>query len=77
MPKLLVALAAADLITLITSLVAALLTLFKMPNASLTSLFLTKSITNLTLRGVVRMFLAIALASVGVGLAGLTFYQQE
>ena len=43
-PKLLVALAAADLINLLTGVAAALFKFAKMPNASLTSLPLTKNV---------------------------------
>ena len=70
MPKLFVAFAAADLMTFATGVAAALLTLARIPNASLTFLPRTKSMTSLALRGVTRTFLALAYASVGITFFG-------
>ena len=73
-PKLLVALAAADLMSLLTGSLAARLRFAKIPNACLTGKPLTRSITKRTLRGVTRTFFAIALASVGAGFLGASAF---
>ena len=70
MPKLLIAFAAALLITFATIGEAALLTFSRIPRASLTFLPLTKSITKRALRGVTRTSYATALASVLAGFLG-------
>ena len=67
-----IAFEAADLTTFATIGEAALLTLAKIPSASLTCFPLIKSKTRRALRGVTRTSLATALAEVTAGLAGFS-----